>query len=166
MVVEEDREVVAFASTSPHRARPCCAGIAEFSVYVARHRRGTGAGRVAMTALLEAEQPAIGNCYRASRSDVGKPGFDLLRAARLDLNRETVAPSSAVESGASRLLPLRKRERRNKNKYPDETLKSYFQAISSPRYFSERGDHFSLSRNSLRRAFAKMQHVATIMRKS
>ena len=37
VVVEEGREIVAFASTSAYRARPCYAGIAEFSVYVARH---------------------------------------------------------------------------------------------------------------------------------
>ena len=54
VVVEEGREVVAFASTSAYRARPCYAGIAEFSVYVARNRRGAGAGHVAMAALIEA----------------------------------------------------------------------------------------------------------------
>ena len=58
IVVEEGREVVAFASTSPYRARPCYAGIAEFSVYVARNRRGAGAGRVAMAALIEAAAAA------------------------------------------------------------------------------------------------------------
>ena len=58
VVVEEGREVVAFASTSTYRARPCYAGIAEFSVYVARKRRGAGAGHVAMTALLEAAAAA------------------------------------------------------------------------------------------------------------
>jgi phosphinothricin acetyltransferase len=59
-VVEEGREIVAFASTSTstYRARPCYAGIAEFSVYVARKRRGSGAGRVAMTALVEAAAAA------------------------------------------------------------------------------------------------------------
>ena len=58
VVVEEGREVVAFASTSAYRGRPCYAGIAEFSVYVARTRRGSGAGRVAMTALLAAAEAA------------------------------------------------------------------------------------------------------------
>jgi L-amino acid N-acyltransferase YncA len=58
IVVEEGREIVAFASTSAYRARPCYAGIAEFSVYVARNRRGSGAGRVAMTALVEAAAAA------------------------------------------------------------------------------------------------------------
>jgi|SRR5271166_2431210 len=58
VVVEEDRELVAFASTSTYRGRPCYAGIAEFSVYVARHRRGAGVGQVAMMAPLEAAEAA------------------------------------------------------------------------------------------------------------
>src|SRR5437016_3320381 len=56
VVVEEGQDVVAFASTSSYRARPCYAGIAEFSVYVARACRGSGAGRVAMMALIEAAE--------------------------------------------------------------------------------------------------------------
>lgn len=58
VVVEEGREVVAFASTSTYSARLCYAGIVEFSVYVARHRRAAGAGQVAMAALLEAAEAA------------------------------------------------------------------------------------------------------------
>ena len=56
VVVVEDRtgEIVAFAATSPYRARDCYAGVAEFSVYVAREHRGRGAGRVAMEALIAA----------------------------------------------------------------------------------------------------------------
>jgi phosphinothricin acetyltransferase len=46
--------VIAFASTSTYRARDCYAGIAEFSVYVARDGRGRGAGRIAMDALIDA----------------------------------------------------------------------------------------------------------------
>jgi len=58
IVVEEGGEIVAFASTSDYRGRPCYAGIAEVSVYVARKRRGSGAGRAAMTALIEAAAAA------------------------------------------------------------------------------------------------------------
>jgi phosphinothricin acetyltransferase len=60
IVVVEDSTggVVAFASTSSYRERACYAGIAEFSVYVVRARRGTGAGRVAMTSLIEATTKA------------------------------------------------------------------------------------------------------------
>jgi phosphinothricin acetyltransferase len=46
--------IVAFASTSSYRSRACYAGIAEFSVYVARQARGQGAGAAAMRALLAA----------------------------------------------------------------------------------------------------------------
>lgn len=52
VVVEDEGRVIAFASTSPYRARECYAGIAEFSVYVARASRGRGAGRLAMEALI------------------------------------------------------------------------------------------------------------------
>ena len=53
VVVDGSAGVVAFASTSSYRTRECYAGIAEFSVYVARHARGRGAGRVALDALIE-----------------------------------------------------------------------------------------------------------------
>jgi phosphinothricin acetyltransferase len=58
MVVEAEDEVIAFASTSTYRPRDCYAGIAEFSVYVARKARGRGAGRLAMLALMEAARQA------------------------------------------------------------------------------------------------------------
>jgi len=58
VVVEHDGAVIAFASTSSYRSRDCYAGIAEFSVYVAREARGHGAGRVAMVALINAVRPA------------------------------------------------------------------------------------------------------------
>ena len=58
VVVEDDGSIVAFASTSTYRSRDCYAGIAEFSVYVARSGRGKGAGRFAMRALIEAAKPA------------------------------------------------------------------------------------------------------------
>ena len=58
VVVEHDGAVVAFASTSSYRSRDCYAGIAEFSVYVARHARGMGAGRIAMRALIDAVRAA------------------------------------------------------------------------------------------------------------
>jgi len=58
-VVEDERgRIVAFASTSTYRTRECYAGIADFSVYVARAERGRGAGRVAMDALIAATRQA------------------------------------------------------------------------------------------------------------
>lgn len=59
VVAEDDAgAVVAFGSTSGYRDRECYAGVAEFSVYVARACRGTGAGRVALTALVDAATTA------------------------------------------------------------------------------------------------------------
>ncbi len=58
VVVEDDSQVIAFASTSLYRPRECYAGIAEYSVYVARAARGHGAGRVAMLALFEGAEAA------------------------------------------------------------------------------------------------------------
>ena len=53
VVVEHDGRIVAFASTSTYRPRDCYAGIAEVSVYVARDFRRLGAGRVALTELID-----------------------------------------------------------------------------------------------------------------
>ncbi|HEV8472601.1 MAG TPA: arsinothricin resistance N-acetyltransferase ArsN1 family A [Methylomirabilota bacterium] len=53
VVVERDGAVVAWAGAGAYRGRPCYAGIAEHSVYVARAARGTGAGRAALTALCD-----------------------------------------------------------------------------------------------------------------
>ena len=58
VVVEQGGEVIAFASTSAYRPRQCYAGIAEFSVYVARAARGRGAGRLALQALIAAAKAA------------------------------------------------------------------------------------------------------------
>src|SRR3954454_1767163 len=54
MVAEGTQGVVAFAASFPYSTRPCYAGVNEFSVYVAREARGAGAGRVVLTALIEA----------------------------------------------------------------------------------------------------------------
>ena len=54
VVLESDeQQVIAFASTSLYRSRPCYAGIAEFSVYVERTWRGRGACRQALQGLLQ-----------------------------------------------------------------------------------------------------------------
>jgi L-amino acid N-acyltransferase YncA len=61
VIVAESAETgpVAFAASFPYSARPCYAGIGEFSVYVARVYRGCGAGRAVLGALIEAA-PACG----------------------------------------------------------------------------------------------------------
>ncbi|HET7081279.1 MAG TPA: arsinothricin resistance N-acetyltransferase ArsN1 family A [Chloroflexia bacterium] len=58
VVVEEQGAIIAFASTSTYRPRECYAGIAEYSVYVARAARGQGAGRKALEALIAAAEAA------------------------------------------------------------------------------------------------------------
>jgi L-amino acid N-acyltransferase YncA len=58
VVVEDAVQVLAFAATSTYRPRPCYAGIAEFSVYVARQSRGRGLGRLALEALFAAAEQA------------------------------------------------------------------------------------------------------------
>jgi len=58
VVIVDRGEVIAFASTSTYRPRDCYAGIAEFSVYTAREARGKGAGRMAMSALIDAAKQA------------------------------------------------------------------------------------------------------------
>ena len=58
VVLAEGGGIIAFASTSSYRSRDCYAGIAEFSVYVARDARGLGAGSVAMRALIDAAAKA------------------------------------------------------------------------------------------------------------
>ncbi len=58
VVVESDGQVIAFGATSSYRPRECYAGVAEASLYVARSARGRGAGRMAMSALIEAAAAA------------------------------------------------------------------------------------------------------------
>src|SRR5260370_23532597 len=52
VVVERDREVLAFASTSSYRPRGCYSGIAEGSLYVSRSARRLWAGSLAIAALI------------------------------------------------------------------------------------------------------------------
>ena len=58
VVVERDGDVIAWANASQYRPRACYAGNCEFSVYVDRAARGTGAGRLAMNALIAAASEA------------------------------------------------------------------------------------------------------------
>ena len=58
VVVEQQGEIIAFAATFLYRPRACYAGIAEFSVYVRRDKRGCGMGRAALLALFDAAETA------------------------------------------------------------------------------------------------------------
>jgi phosphinothricin acetyltransferase len=54
VVAEREGAVVAWAAASSYRSRPCYEGVGEFSVYVDRAARGSGAGRAALERLLDA----------------------------------------------------------------------------------------------------------------
>jgi L-amino acid N-acyltransferase YncA len=57
VVVEDGNRVLGFAWTSEYRSRAAYAGVAEFTIYVARSARGQGVGRLALTVLMtEAER--------------------------------------------------------------------------------------------------------------
>jgi len=66
IVVEQNNEIITYASTSPYRQRPCYTGIAEFSVYVQRDWRGKGAGRLTLSHLMH-ECKAVGFWKLVSR---------------------------------------------------------------------------------------------------
>jgi L-amino acid N-acyltransferase YncA len=58
VVVERRGRVVGFAWSFPYSSRACYAGVAEFSVYVAREARGGGAGRAVLAGLVAAAEGA------------------------------------------------------------------------------------------------------------
>jgi phosphinothricin acetyltransferase len=59
VVAELDGRVVAWASATPYRPdREAYAGVAEFSVYVAREARARGVGRATLGALIDAAETA------------------------------------------------------------------------------------------------------------
>jgi L-amino acid N-acyltransferase YncA len=52
LVAEEDGEVLGWAALSPASSRPCYAGVAEVSVYVAERARGRALGRALLERLV------------------------------------------------------------------------------------------------------------------
>jgi L-amino acid N-acyltransferase YncA len=56
VVVEDGGTVISFANTSAYSPRECYSGVAEFSVYTAGESRGSGAGALAMEALIRAAE--------------------------------------------------------------------------------------------------------------
>jgi L-amino acid N-acyltransferase YncA len=83
LVVENDSEIIAFASTSAYSSRECYAGIAECSAYVKRDKRGRGAGRLVLESLISAAEEAgfwklVSRVFvdnKASRALIGSLGF-------------------------------------------------------------------------------------------
>ena len=54
VVLERDGTVVAWAGVSTYRSRPCYDGVGEFSVYVERGSRSSGAGSAVLQGLVDA----------------------------------------------------------------------------------------------------------------
>jgi L-amino acid N-acyltransferase YncA len=114
VIVAEIEEMgpVAVAASFPYSARPCYAGIGEFSVYVAREYCGRGAGRAVLAALIEAATAAglhkltsrVFPENAASRAVLKGLGFAEIgihrRHARLDgLWRDCVIVERLLEAG-------------------------------------------------------------------
>lgn len=58
LVAVQHREIVGWAAASSYRARACYAGIAEYSIYVAKSHHGQGIGSLLMPAFLDALEQA------------------------------------------------------------------------------------------------------------
>ena len=56
LVAEQDGQVVGWIALSPVSSRPCYAGVAEISVYVAETARGTGVGSELLAALVDSAE--------------------------------------------------------------------------------------------------------------
>ena len=65
-VADEGGEVTGYAVAHPYSDRRCYRGVGAFSVYVRRSARGSGVGRAAMLALIEASR-AVGLWKLTSR---------------------------------------------------------------------------------------------------
>lgn len=79
VVAESGGRVLAFAACATYRARACYAGVAEFSVYVARDARRSGLGRQVMEELIR-QAEAAGRWKLVSRVFVeNTPSRALLR---------------------------------------------------------------------------------------
>lgn len=83
LVADLDGMVAGWIAASTYRPRQCYAGVAEFSVYIAEHRRGLGIGTRLMQAFLPACETAglwklVSRIFpenRASRALCRKFGF-------------------------------------------------------------------------------------------
>jgi len=67
LVAREKGQVIAWAALAPVSTRPCYAGVAEASLYVAADHRGLGVGKRLLEALIESsERNGIWSLYGAT----------------------------------------------------------------------------------------------------
>ena len=90
-VARDGDDVIAWAALSPVSARACYAGVAEHSIYVDGSRRGRGAGKRLLAALVQASEAA---------------GFQTLQRSVFPENRASIAIHLAC---GFRILGRRKR---------------------------------------------------------
>jgi L-amino acid N-acyltransferase YncA len=111
LVVENDSEIIAFASTSAYSARECYTGIAECSAYVKRDKRGRGAGRLVLEGIIRSAEEAgfwklVSRVFvdnEASRALIGSLGFREVgiyeKHAKLDgIWRDVIIVERLIES--------------------------------------------------------------------
>lgn len=120
VVVEDDGRVIAWANGSTYRPRDCYAGIAEFSVYVTRDARGTGAGRLAMNGLIE-QARAIGLDKLVSRVFIENIGSRHL-LAQLGFREVGIYPRHGKLDGVWRDVVIVELELRNHDEEPRGAL--------------------------------------------
>ena len=58
LIARENGRIMGWAALSPVSSRPCYAGVAEFSLYVAADARNRGIGRELLEALIQASEQA------------------------------------------------------------------------------------------------------------
>lgn len=58
LVAKDGEQVVGWAALSPVSSREAYSGVAEVSVYVAEHARGTGVGKLLLSSLVSASESA------------------------------------------------------------------------------------------------------------
>ena len=98
LVVRENGHVIAWAALAPVSARPCYAGVAEASLYVAVDHRGRGISKQLLQALIESsERNGIWSLYGATFPE-NTPSIKLQLACgfRIVGRRERIAQHRGV----------------------------------------------------------------------
>jgi L-amino acid N-acyltransferase YncA len=79
LVAEEDGQIVGWIALAPVSRRPCYAGVAEISVYVAESERGKGVASELLAALVESAERSGLWTLQTSVFPENEPSLALLR---------------------------------------------------------------------------------------